>query len=196
MSRGGRRGGRVHLPVESCHSLASWGAFQEAQMWESDETFEIEWEFSGERCELRFVRDGKPFNQSIWLTWAPCYFGGRRCWFLCPGCGRRVGRVYLPCTMYLMGSDYRERVHAFSCRSCYSLTYLQRQNRDAYWTLNYRAGRLERYFAYDEDERMFYPLKWQRRKTFNKRVDEYERIIERANVFGLRGMERLLKRLG
>ncbi|HUU29584.1 MAG TPA: hypothetical protein VM123_17415 [archaeon] len=51
------------------------------------------------------------------LVWTPCYFGGRRWWFICPlvvngrACERRVG------VLYLGGSKY------FGCRKCYNLTY-------------------------------------------------------------------------
>jgi hypothetical protein len=42
------------------------------------------------------------------------HFGGCRWWFLCPlrGCGRRAGKLYLPCGARLFG-----------CRHCYGLTY-------------------------------------------------------------------------
>lgn len=192
MSRGGRRGGRAHLPVESCHSLSSWGHFQSAQMWESadvDDSFE--WEFFEDRCELKFTRDGSEHSQTIALTWSPCRFGGRRSWFLCPWCGRRVGRVYLPCTMYVSGSGWR--VTEFRCRSCYHLTYLQRQQRDLYWVLTHRAERLSRYFTYDEDEKMYYPLKWQRRETFDRRVNQYEEMLALADSHFLDRCKWLLK---
>ena len=51
------------------------------------------------------------------LDSTPCYFGGRRWWFICPlvvngrPCNRRVG------VLYLGGGKY------FGCRHCYNLTY-------------------------------------------------------------------------
>ena len=51
------------------------------------------------------------------LVWTPCYFGGRRWWFICPlvvngnVCGRKVG------SLHLGGGKY------FGCRKCYNLTY-------------------------------------------------------------------------
>lgn len=193
MSRGGLRHGWAHVPVESCFSLSSWGHFQEAQMWQGETDFDdsFEWEFSEDACALKFTRDGREWSQRIRLTWSACAFGGRRSWFLCPNCGRRVGRLYLPCTVW----DRGERVHTFLCRHCYKLTYLQRQSRDQYWTLNHRAERLERWFTYEPNEGAFYPLKWQRRKAFDKWVDRYEETIARANACGVGAMAKLLKRV-
>lgn len=59
------------------------------------------------------------------LTWTPCYFGGRRWWFICPlvvngrVCNRRVGVLYL-------GSD-----KYFGCRRCYHLTYRCQKEHDS-----------------------------------------------------------------
>ena len=46
------------------------------------------------------------------LVDTPCNFGGRRWWFTCPICKRRVAKLYLP-----PGAKY------FGCRHCYNLTY-------------------------------------------------------------------------
>jgi hypothetical protein len=51
------------------------------------------------------------------LTWTLCNFGGRRPWFICPGCGRRVARLYLESRYFL-------------CRYCNNLAYSsQREDR-------------------------------------------------------------------
>lgn len=61
----------------------------------------------------------KDFKYQITLTTTPCYFGGKRYWFVCPWytngryCGRRVGVLY-------KDGDY------FACRHCYGLTYNSR----------------------------------------------------------------------
>jgi hypothetical protein len=52
-------------------------------------------------------------GQTIPLTSTPCYFGGVRCWFLCPSCGKRVGILY--------------RIGVYLCRDCHGLTYRERQ---------------------------------------------------------------------
>lgn len=67
----------------------------------------------------RHTEEKKDFDYKIPLTTTPCYFGGKRYWFVCPWyangvyCGRRVGMLYL-------GGDY------FACRHCYNLTYNSR----------------------------------------------------------------------
>lgn len=61
----------------------------------------------------------KDFDYKVPLTTTPCYYGGKRYWFICPWyvngryCGRKVGVLY-------KGGDY------FACRHCYSLTYNSR----------------------------------------------------------------------
>jgi hypothetical protein len=55
------------------------------------------------------------FDYSIGLTTTPCHLGGKRYWFSCPQCGRRVGKLYL-----VGVGTY------FNCRECYDLTYESR----------------------------------------------------------------------
>ena len=104
MSRGGIRHGQARVPVESCHSLSAWGYFQFAKMWaDRDEHDSFEWEIGEQSAVIRFTRDRCKHTQEIALTFTACKFGGRRTWFLCPHCRRRVGKVYLPCSMYYDG---------------------------------------------------------------------------------------------
>ncbi len=177
MSRGGRRHGRPHLPVESCHSLSAGGYFQFAQMWAGlDEQDYFEWVFGEQSVVIRFTRDGRKHAQEIALTFTPCRFGGRRAWFACPSCGRRVGKVYLPCQMYY--GD--RRVVWFRCRFCYDLTYLQRQDRDKYWTFKHRAERIEERWLGEISEDWISKRKGQHRRTFNKWFEKREALIEKS----------------
>ena len=81
-------------------------------------------------AEVRWSREGKeiasvsytrrsdiltlhePLAQDIPLVTTRLPSGGKRYWFLCPNCRRRVGRLHLP-----HGKNY------FLCRRCYDLTY-------------------------------------------------------------------------
>jgi len=65
----------------------------------------------------RETQEKTEFDYKARLDWTPCYFGGRRWWFVCPlvmsgqVCGRRVGSLHLGNGKY------------FGCRHCYNLTY-------------------------------------------------------------------------
>ena len=54
------------------------------------------------------TRGGPP--QRLVLEWTQCGFGGVRPWARCPGCGRRVGVLYL-------------RHSRWCCRTCHDLAY-------------------------------------------------------------------------
>ena len=58
------------------------------------------------------------YVQQISLVSTPCNAGGLVCWFLCPGCGRRARKLYLPLDEA-----------AFLCRKCYNLGYAAQQSR-------------------------------------------------------------------
>ena len=64
------------------------------------------------------IRRGQriPITQGIPLLTTQLPSGGKRYWFSCPNCRRRVGRVHLP-----HGMSY------FLCRRCYDLTYMSCQ---------------------------------------------------------------------
>ena len=57
---------------------------------------------------------------SLRFTTTPCRFGGRRWWFQCLRCGRRVGKLYQP-----------PAAGEFACRLCYNLTYRACLSEDA-----------------------------------------------------------------
>jgi len=54
--------------------------------------------------------DWEDVEQEIRLEWTPCTLGGRRAWFICPGCGVRRAMLY-------GAGKY------FLCRCCYNLNY-------------------------------------------------------------------------
>jgi len=56
------------------------------------------------------LSDGEDINYSVSLSWTPCNYGGQRPWFICPGCRRRVAKLYL------YGKFFR-------CRHCHGLVY-------------------------------------------------------------------------
>jgi hypothetical protein len=52
-------------------------------------------------------------NTKVYLTETYPNWGGVRYWFVCPYCGRRIAKLYLPYNGYY-----------FKCRTCYDLTYV------------------------------------------------------------------------
>ena len=125
---------------------------------------------------IRFTRDGRAYTQKIALTFTPCQFGGWRAWFQCY-CGRRVGKVYLPCTMY----NGHERVTRFRCRFCYDLTYEQRQDRDHSWVFDQRIERIEQRWLGKMSKHWISKRKGQHWRTFNRWCEKHEALVEKSN---------------
>src|SRR5439155_24478148 len=57
--------------------------------------------------------DGQRSTKRVKITTTGLPTGGLRAWFLCPGCGRRCGRLYLT----------EERASDYRCRLCLGLAY-------------------------------------------------------------------------
>lgn len=57
--------------------------------------------------------------QEIDIVSTPGRYGGFLRWFVCPGCGRRVGKLYLPTGKW-----------AFLCRHCHKLGYQAQFSRE------------------------------------------------------------------
>lgn len=78
--------------------------------------------YKPERIKLIYTRTpngGKPvdYDYFVNLATSEVYRGGRRYWFICPGCERRVGCLYLAPGGQL-----------FTCRHCNGLSYKSRQD--------------------------------------------------------------------
>lgn len=73
---------------------------------------------TGPDCiSLHNARHGCGQIDEIWITWESCRFGGRRPFFFCPDCGRRVLQLY--------------RLGHFACRTCHDLTYQSQRERES-----------------------------------------------------------------
>jgi len=68
-------------------------------------------------CELCYMISGNQSHHSyrIALSSTGCRYGGRRFWFQCPGCSKRVATLFLA-----------SRERHFRCRECNDLTYWSR----------------------------------------------------------------------
>jgi hypothetical protein len=56
--------------------------------------------------------DATEYSYRVPLDYTEPHFGGVRPWFVCPSCGTRRGKLYLP-----------PRQEVFACRECYELVY-------------------------------------------------------------------------
>lgn len=72
----------------------------------------------------------RSFAIPVRFAWTSCHFGGRRCWFVCPNCAARCGRLFFA-------------VGGIGCRRCLRVTYTS-QRGDAIDRLNLRIAGLER----------------------------------------------------
>ena len=213
MSRGGYRCGRRRFSVDDCHSLSAWGRFERSSA-RYDEDFWCEW-YRDEEGEahlhsvdpasrellltLRSTRGEAEHTHHIFLTPIPCHYGGVRYWFLCPCCGRRAGKLYVPAD----GRSLR-----WGCRHCYHLTYEQRRAGCDSEYLSWRADRLLDRNGITLEDGSFHKPKGMRYKTFHQLTDRRNALIDRANSLFLssffsgmpskyrRGLFRSLKALG
>ena len=137
----GRWGGHTKkTTVEQCRSISVRRMYRDGLL-EPGQSYTLTWSdaitdeqkasmgvvTSADSIRLRYTiywRDGEPedIRYCVPLTWTPCNWGGEYPWFACPGagCGRRVGKLYLPPG----GAKY------FLCRHCYDLSYRSRQTYD------------------------------------------------------------------
>jgi len=180
MSRGGLRWGRHHISVENCHSLSAWGRFVWAWNGDEDDKFKVKWTGDqGGYFILDYKRDGGKYQERISFTKTPCHFGGSRIWLVCPGCGRRVGKLYLPTNLYNGGV----RIQNWRCRYCYRLTYEQRRhcNCNLYRLFEWRANQVKQRLIFKRNH--FYKPKNMRWKTFNQLVDKCNTLVKRSNAY-------------
>src|SRR5712691_6780006 len=121
----------------------------------------------------------------IRLLWTVPTFGGRRWWFQCPRTGRRTTKLFLP-----NGGQ-----HFWSRAGCGLGYACQREGR--FDRLQRRAAMLNRQLggkgwrAWEDPPTK---PKWMRRRTYERKYENWERVVERANAeFTLKAM-RILRR--
>jgi hypothetical protein len=54
---------------------------------------------------------GRETVEFVGVTWSECHLGGRRRWFTCAGCRKRLGKLY------------HLKDHGFRCRQCGGFVY-------------------------------------------------------------------------
>lgn len=102
-------------------------------------------------------------EQQITVEWSDCHFGGKRAWFGCPVCLRRVAILY--------GGEL------LSCRKCQSLVYESQYETEFYRSLR-QADKLRTRLGWDSGVMMGVGSKpkWMRWSTFSKLCAKHEDV--------------------
>ncbi len=133
------------------------------------------------------TRDGdeREITYRFSLLETPCRWGGHRWWFSCPRTGQRAFRLFLP-----------NGASRFASRSAYRLGYAcQRENRED--RLMRKAQKLHRQLGGDWHDDDYPPKpKWQRWRTYERKVAALQRADQRADDAWCYGAMRLLERAG
>ncbi len=123
----------------------------------------------------------------VYLAWTVPTFGGRRWWFLCPQTARRVTKLFLPAGGW----------HFWS-REAHGLGYACQRD-DRFGRFQRRAATLNRQLGgkgWATWDRPPPKPKWMRWRTYDRKRERWERVVEKANAeFVIRG-KRMLGRLG
>jgi len=119
-------------------------------------------------------RDGEweEVEQIIPFDWTSCHFGGKRIWFKCPFCKRRVAIIY--------GTG-----KYFACRKCNNLTY-QSCNEPDFQRMLDKAYKLKEKLGGEAGLETLMPSKpkGMHKKTYQKLLEEIERL-EWAGEIGM-----------
>lgn len=117
----------------------------------------------------------KSFSYRVRLDWTPCTFGGKRPWFLCPGCDQRVA--------VLFGREM------FLCRHCRGLAYRSQRESESRRVIR-RADAIRRRLGWPPG--VLNPTgerpKGMRLRTFLRLYTEYNELAK----IGLEGIQREL----
>ena len=133
-SGSGPNGWRRKTTVEECRILDIGKLNREGCLkpgldgrisWTKDEheLASIGWEYSDDKLRLLYTvtRDDderQDYDDLFFIEWTGCHYGGKRPWFLCPGCSKRRTKLYMPPGRAL-----------FRCRECWDLNYTSSQVR-------------------------------------------------------------------
>jgi hypothetical protein len=119
-----------------------------------------------------YGRDQEQVVQRVPLTWTLCTYGGRRPWFSCPRCRRRVGKLY---------GDVR-----FLCRYCLGLIY-ESQREDWLYRRLSRAQKIRIRLGGSGSLAEFFPPKprgmhWRTYRRLQRKAMDAERDVRAGTL--------------
>jgi hypothetical protein len=145
----------------------SWSWEVGVAPWIKKEKSEVAIFIEKELMILSYSTCSNKYLDPVGITWTKCNYGGKRPWFLCPGCTKRVGKLYL-------------KNGIFRCRKCNDLTYKRCQiSGNDFSVITERmyelADRLQlKDFKVYELDRNYFKPKGMHQKTFYKLSEELE----------------------
>jgi hypothetical protein len=110
---------------------------------------------------------GELREQNIGVTCTPCHFGGRRVWFVCPGCQRR-------CAILFAG-------YMFACKGCHRLKYESQRSGRA-WTGFNTMRRIRKQLGAYPTADVWQPIPKRPRGMWQRRYDRIVAAYERARA--------------
>jgi hypothetical protein len=112
-------------------------------------------------------RDSKGEEHHVAVARTACRLGGSRCWFICPGCRRRIAILYRGAT--------------FACRHCHQLTY-QSTRQDAGERAMRGADRIRLRLGWEPGILNGFGSKprWMRWRTFQILVERHNKYVAEA----------------
>lgn len=117
----------------------------------------------------------RDYVYAVHLSWTDCHYGGKRPWFICPVCGRRVAILY-------GGAQ-------FVCRHCRELAYPVQRETDTDRIIR-RADAIRKRLGWGAG--ILNPTGWKPKgmhwRTFWRLRSEYDRLV----TIGLDGLARQL----
>ena len=120
-------------------------------------------------------------EQHIATAWTPCRFGGKRPWFSCEHCGRRVLRLYV------LGG-------VFACRHCHRLGY-ESQLETPHQRGSGRAQKIRRRLAGGADD-PFMEFPARPRGMHQETYERWRRVHDAAEERSTIGLMNFVERLG
>jgi endogenous inhibitor of DNA gyrase (YacG/DUF329 family) len=136
-------------------------------------TAEIGYAVTTGAVELIYTMNGEPMRQRVLILATGCNYGGRRYWFGCPWCGKRVAILYL-------------RNRGFACRMCNRIAYAS-QSEDELGRTWRKQSKIERMLG-DDCAR----LKGMHRTTHERMQDVIAECEERRDA----GLAAFMQRYG
>jgi hypothetical protein len=154
-----------HVKAEHCKSIdarrwtregilqgprsGGWGWWTD----DGEKTGSIGYHCDGNAVTLSYSVGDTSMRQQVPILTTGCNYGGRRFWFGCPHCGRRVAVLYL-------------RARGFACRKCNRVAYAS-QSEDELGRTWRKQSKLERLLGEN----------WRRPKGMHRAT--FERLLER-----------------